>query len=370
MKVPFVDLAQQFQTLKPEVMAAVERVFSSASFILGPDVAEFEKAFADYCGVKECVAVQSGTSALFLALKGLGIGPGDDVIVPCNSFIATAEAVSLAGAHPVFIDVDFATGLMDPAQLDKVATPKTKAVIPVHLYGQLADMEKIMEWAKTKNVLVLEDACQAHGAKRNGVRAGAWGAAAAFSFYPGKNLGAYGEGGAVVTNDADVAKKLRELRNHGSSKKYHHENLGYNFRLDTVQAAILKVKLPHLDDWNARRAAAAAKYVQGLAGVPGITPVTTAPGNEHIYHVFAVFTEQRDKLIAALAEEGIATNIHYPIPIHLQPAYAGHGHAVGSFPNAEKFANQTLSLPIFPELTDEQISAVCAAIKKAMANLG
>ncbi|HEX3671799.1 MAG TPA: DegT/DnrJ/EryC1/StrS family aminotransferase [Candidatus Cybelea sp.] len=361
--VPFVDLKAQFRSLRAELLPRITQVMEDASFILGPDVAAFEENFARYVGVEHCVGVESGTAAVQFALEVLGIGPGDDVIVPANTYIASALAVSAAGARPVLVDVD-ANYLIDPDLLERALTPSTKAIMPVHLYGQVVPMEPILEFARRHGVFVVEDACQAHGALWNGRRAGSFGDVAAFSFYPGKNLGAYGDAGAIVTSDAALAERLRLLRDFGQRKKYEHLIKGGNCRLDSIQAAILDVKLRRLDEWNEARRRHAASYDARLSNI-GIKPPARVAGEAHVYHLYVIEVEHRDRVADALRQRGIATGIHYPIPIHLQPAYAELNLGRGSFPQTERFAERILSLPMFPELTDEQIDLVAAALASA-----
>lgn len=361
--IPFVDLRLQYQSIKAEVDAAVARVLGSASFILGPEVQAFEEAFAEYVGARFCVCVSNGTAAIQLAVTACGLGAGDEVIVPANSFFATAEGVSTASATPVFVDADPISYTIDPAKIEAAITERTRAVMPVHLYGQAADLDPIFEIAERHNLVVIEDAAQAHGSKYKGRRVGALGEAGCFSFYPGKNLGAYGEGGAVVTNDEEVARRVRLLRDHGSERKYVHEIVGYNFRLEGLQGAVLGVKLKYLDRWNALRREHAALYNELLAGSNGgLTLPREMPYAEHIYHLYVVQLDARDELQKRLTEAGVQTGIHYPVPIHLQPAYASLGHKAGDFPQSERQAGRVLSLPMFPELTDEQIARVAEAI--------
>jgi dTDP-4-amino-4,6-dideoxygalactose transaminase len=365
MPVPFVDLQAQYRSIKAEVDAAIQRVLDTSAFILGREVEAFEGAFAEYVGARECVGVSNGTAAIQLALQACGVGPGDEVIVPANTFFATAEAVSTAGATPVFADCDPVTYNIDAGKIEAAITPRTRAVIPVHLYGQPADLDAVFEVAGRHDLLVIEDAAQAHGARYRGGRVGARGLAGCFSFYPGKNLGAYGEGGAVVTNDPGVARRLRMLRDHGSEQKYRHEVVGYNFRLEGIQGAVLGVKLKHLDDWNALRRRHAARYRELLApladsGALGL-PVE-ADYAEHVYHLFVVRTDARDSLQRYLSAAGVQTGIHYPVPVHLQPAYAALGHKEGDFPNSESQAKRVLSLPMFAELTEQQLRYVAAAL--------
>jgi len=363
MKVNFVDLKAQYQTIKPEIDKAIENVISNTAFILGKAVAEFEEQFAAYCGAKHCAGINSGTSALIMALKALDVGEGDEVITTTNTFIATAEAISFAGATPVLVDIEDGTYNMDPGKLEKAITGKTKAIIPVHLYGQPADMDPILEIAKEKGVAVIEDSCQAHGAQYKGKKAGGLGTVACFSFYPGKNLGAYGEGGAVTTNDEGIAQKVRMLRDHGSPKKFYHEFIGNNCRLEGIQGAVLSVKLKHLDKWNDGRRKNADLYRKYLEGT-GVGLPEEMPYARHVYHVFCVRVKDREKLINFLKEKGIYTNIHYPIPIHLQKAYQFLGYKKGDFPVTEGSMDQILSLPMFAELTEEEIKYTADCIKE------
>jgi dTDP-4-amino-4,6-dideoxygalactose transaminase len=360
--IPFVDLKAQYQSIKSEIDAAIARVIESAWFVLGPEVEHFEKSFAEYCGARFCVGVNSGTAALQLALMAAGVGAGDEVIVPANSFFATAETVSVVGATPVFVDADRIACTIEISKIEAAITSRTRAIVPVHLYGQPADLDPIFEIARRRNLLVIEDAAQAHGAEYKGRRVGAFGDAGCFSFYPGKNLGAYGEGGAVVTNDEKVAARLRMLRDHGSVRKYQHEIIGYNFRLEAIQAAVLNVKLSHLNSWNDLRRAHAARYHELLRDTALVLP-HEMPYARHVYHVYAVQSDARDELQKKLAGSGVQTVIHYPIPIHLQPAYASLGYQRGSFPEAERQCDRMLSLPMFPELTAEQQNAVVSAIR-------
>jgi dTDP-4-amino-4,6-dideoxygalactose transaminase len=362
MNVPFVDLRAQYRTIKEEIDAAVARVVESASFVLGPEVEAFESAFAAYVGARFCVGVNSGTAAIQLALQACGVGAGDEVIVPANTFFATAEAVSTAGAKPVFVDCDPVTYNIDPSKIGLAVTPRTRAVIPVHLYGQPADLDAVFEAAGKHDLLVIEDAAQAHGAEYKNARVGARGAAGCFSFYPGKNLGAYGEGGAVLTDDEQVARRVRLLRDHGSERKYTHEVVGYNFRLEAMQGAVLNVKLRHLDGWNERRRAHAARYNELLADSGLVLPLE-ADDARHVYHLYVVQAEDRDALQKHLGAAGVQTGIHYPVPVHLQPAYAAHGHRPGDFPNAERQAGRILSLPMFPELTEAQAAHVAEGVR-------
>ena len=366
MEIPFVDLKAQYRQIQDEVDPAVLAVMQRGDFVLGGAVTEFERAFADYCGVKYCVGVDSGYSALEMIVRAYDIGPGDEVITAANTFIATVLAISNAGATPVLVDCDPETYNIDAAKIEAAITSRTKAIMPVHLYGQIADMDAILAIARKHNLYVFEDAAQASGARYKGRRAGSLGHAAAFSFYPGKNLGAYGDGGAVTTNDPDVAEKIRLLRNIGQKIKYFHEIKGFNHRLDTMQAAVLGVKLPYLDGWNASRRRAAATYADLLADLPLITPTTT-DDTEHIFHLYVVRVADREALMDDLKSKGIATGLHYPIPIHLQPAYAELGYKRGDFPVTEEYAELILSLPIFPELDDDKVTYVTDAIREHMA---
>jgi dTDP-4-amino-4,6-dideoxygalactose transaminase len=377
MNVPFVDLQAQYRSIKREVDEAIARVVESAAFILGREVEAFEAAFAAYLGARFCVGVNSGTAAVQLAVTACGVGAGDEVLVPANTFFATAEAVSTAGATPVFVDADPVSYTIDVNKIEAAITPRTRAIIPVHLYGQSADLDPIFEIAARHNLSVIEDAAQAHGSLYKGRRVGALGRANCFSFYPGKNLGAYGEGGAVVTDDAEVARRVRLLRDHGSEQKYRHDIIGYNFRLEGIQGAVLNVKLKHLDGWNELRRAHAARYHELLSGAfdgniggdgggDDSMPLTLPrelPYARHIYHLYVVQTEARDALQQHLTAAGIQTGVHYPVPVHLQPAYASLGRRAGDFPEAERQAARVLSLPMFPELTAAQIERVTQAVR-------
>ncbi|MGB7845002.1 MAG: DegT/DnrJ/EryC1/StrS family aminotransferase [Candidatus Acidiferrum sp.] len=365
-RVPFVDLTAQYRTIAREIAEVTSKVMEEADFILGGDVNLFEEEFASFCGVQFAVGVDSGTSALELALRAYGIGPGDEVITAANTFIATALAISHAGAKPVLVDVDPSTYRIDVAALANAITPRTKGIIPVHLYGQPAHMAPIRQLADKLGPIVIEDACQAHGARYSGKRAGSLGHAAAFSFYPGKNLGAYGDGGMVVTNDPDIAERLRMLRNYGQKEKYHHLFRGYNRRLDTLQAAILRVKLKHLDRWNAARRWNARLYQQFLEGT-GVTTPVEARGTEPVWHLYVIESEHRDSLRDYLSSKGISVGIHYPIPIHLQPAYQDLGYKAGDFPVTESASRRILSLPMYPELRSSQIEFVSDTIRAFIA---
>jgi dTDP-4-amino-4,6-dideoxygalactose transaminase/acetyltransferase-like isoleucine patch superfamily enzyme len=364
--IPLVDLAAQHQSLKQEIRVAMDRVILNTRFISGKEVKEFESAFARFCNVEHAVGVANGTDALTLALRALGVGAGDEVITVSNSFIATPEAILGVNATPVFVDVDPQTHLMDPSLLEARITPRTKAIIPVHLYGQLAPMPEIMEIAKRHNLKVIEDAAQAHGATLHGRGPGQWGDIASFSFYPGKNLGAYGDAGAVVTNNAELAQKLAMLRDHGRTGKYESAVIGCNSRLDTLQAAVLLVKLPHLAKWNESRRKWSNYYREQLAGMPIHLPVD-AEASCPVFHLFVVRHPNRDRLAAYLRERGIASGIHYPLPLHLQPALACLGHKEGDFPVTEAAAKEILSLPMFPELKQADADRVVAAVRSFLA---
>ena len=361
MKVPFLDLQSPHRELREELEAANRRVLDSGWFILGPELEAFEAEFAAYCGARHCVGVGNGLEALHLILRGYSIGPGDEVIVPAHTFIATWLAVSYAGAKPVPVEVDPATANLDPTRIEAAVTARTRAILPVHLYGRPAAMEEIGAIAARHGLKVIEDAAQAHGARYRGERAGSLGAAAGFSFYPGKNLGALGDGGAVTTDDPQLAEQLRMLRNYGSSQKYVHQLAGVNSRLDELQAAFLRVKLRLLDAWNARRAAVAARYAEGLAGSGLVLPEVPA-GIEPSWHLYVVRSKERDALQARLAAAGIGSLIHYPLPPYRQQAYAGLGIDPARFPVSEALAAEVLSLPMGPHLSDAQVAAVIAAV--------
>lgn len=364
MAIPFVDLQTQYQSIKDEVNPAIHRVLEKCDFVLGQAVRDFEKDFAAYCEADYAIGVDSGYSALELALLGLGVGPGDEVITQANTFMATALAIHNTGAKPVLVDIDPDTYLLDPGQLEAAITPATKAIMPVHLYGQPSDMGPITAVAQKHNLVVVEDAAQAHGARYQGKRVGGIGTAAGFSFYPGKNLGAYGDGGAVVTNDPELAEKMVMLRNLGMKVKYHHEVKGFNHRLDTMQAAVLGVKLRYLDGWNENRRQVAAWYEELLADTLVVAP-KTAVNAEHVYHLYVVRVPgDREALMASLKETGIASGLHYPIPIHCQPAFAELDYQEGDFPITEAYAGTILSLPMFAELTREEIVFITDHIKK------
>jgi dTDP-4-amino-4,6-dideoxygalactose transaminase len=365
LRVPLVDLAAQQAAVRAELDAAAARVLSDAEFILGRDVDCFEKEFAQYSGCAHGVGVDSGTSALELALRAYGVGPGDEVIVPANTFIATALAVSATGAIPVLVDVDPLTYTIDVTSVEDAITARTRAIIPVHLYGQPADMDPLLEIARRRQLVVIEDACQAHGARYKGRRVGSLGSAAAFSFYPSKNLGACGDGGIVTTSDEDIAKSLRMLRNYGQEKKYHHVTRGYNRRLDNLQAALLRVKLRHLDVWNEARRDCAEWY-RLLLSAAVVTPVV-ADYAEPVWHLYVVQVDDREEMQRYLDERGIGTGIHYPIPVHLQSAYRDLGYLRGDFPIAEQTAENILSLPMYPELQKTALTQVADAVAEFVA---
>jgi dTDP-4-amino-4,6-dideoxygalactose transaminase len=360
--IPFVDLKAQYASIKTEVNAAIQGVLDSCQFTLGSEVAKFEEEFAAYSGAQMGIGVNTGTSALHLALLAADIGPGDEVITVPFTFVATVASVYYTGATPVLVDIDPQTFTMDPAAVEAAITPRTKAIMPVHLYGQCADMDPILTIARKHKLLVIEDAAQAHGAEYKGRRAGSMGDMGCFSFYPGKNLGAYGEGGMVVTDDPEFARKIRMLRDWGAEKKYQHVLKGYNFRLEGIQGAVLRVKLRHLEAWTEARRAAAGRYDRALAGSGVPTPIAL-PHNRHVYHIYAIRTAYRQAWMDALGAQGIQTGIHYPIPVHLLPAYADLGYKAGQFPHSEKAANEVLSLPMFPELTAAQTDTVAAAVR-------
>jgi dTDP-4-amino-4,6-dideoxygalactose transaminase len=361
MNVQLVDLHKQYQPLKAEILRGMEQALEGMHLFLGENVQAFEREFAQFCGVKHGIGVSDGTSALHVILRAMDIGPGDEVITVPYTFIATAEAILLVGARPVFVDIDPHSYLMDVGQIEAKITANTRAIMPVHLYGQTADMDAINALAQRYGLKVIEDACQAHGALYKGRCAGGLGDAASFSFYFSKNLGGYGEGGFITTNDDELAHKLRMLRDHGSERRYYHDLVGMNARLDELQAVILRVKLPHLEEWNECRRQNAARYNALLRGLPLILPAC-CPENKHVYHLYVVRTARRDELQAYLKEQGIATGIHYPVPLHLQRALKELGYRAGDFPVAEGVAGEVLSLPMYPELSDEQAHFVAAKV--------
>ncbi|MBX7208491.1 MAG: DegT/DnrJ/EryC1/StrS family aminotransferase [Verrucomicrobiaceae bacterium] len=366
-RIPILDLNAQYRVIRDEAIAAFDRIAESCGFAQGPAAKQFEDEFAAWCGVKECVGVNSGTSALHLALHCLDIGPGDEVITVPMTFIATAWAIYYVGAKPVFVDIDPARRTLDPAKLEAAITPRTKAIIPVHLYGQIADMDPILEIAKRHGIPVIEDAAQAHGATYKGRRAGQLGVMGCFSFYPGKNLGAFGEGGALVTNDEAFAKRARQLRSHAQSERYYHDELGYNYRMDSIQGAMLSLKLKHLDAWNAARARHAKRYAELLADLP-VTLPKEFPDSQSVWHCYVIESDRRDHLRQKLAEAGIESGLHYPLPLHLQKACAALGYKKGDFPVSERLGEHCLSLPMFAELTDEQLQRIASALRQALAD--
>jgi dTDP-4-amino-4,6-dideoxygalactose transaminase len=364
MNIPLVDLYAQYQPLKEEILGRIGEILDGMRLFLGPNVQAFEREFAAYQEVGHAVGISDGTTALRLALLACGVGAGDEVITASHTFIATAEAIALVGARPVFVDVDPCTYTIDVAQIEGRITPRTRAIIPVHLYGQPADMDPIMGIADRRGLWVIEDACQAHGARYRGRRTGGLGHMAAFSFYYSKNLGAYGEAGIVATNGEELARKVRMLRDHGSPQRYYHEMIGLNGRLDEMQAAVLRAKLPHLEEWNEQRRAHAAHYRELLSGLDEVTLPEVAGYAEHVYHLYVVRVPRRDELKEVLARQGIGTGIHYPIPCHLQPAFRYLGYQVGDLPATERVAGEVLSLPMYPELTAEQRLYVVNAIRE------
>ena len=362
MKVQFLDLKAQYRSIKEEVENSLQEVMENTAFASGPFVRTFEEEFANFCGAKYCVGVNSGTSALHVALLAHNIRPGDEVITVSNTFIATVWAITYCGAVPVFVDVDPDTYLINPDLIEKAITKKTKAILPVHLYGQPADMDSINEIAKKHNLVVIEDAAQAHAATYNGKRIGSLGNTTCFSFYPGKNLGAYGEGGAVVTDDIDIANHMRMLRDHGQSKRYYHDLIGFNYRMDGFQGAILSIKLKYLQEWTERRNEIAKSYKDGLKNINGLQVLSIRNNVVSAFHLFVILTHHRNDLINYLTEKGISTGLHYPIPVHLQKAYKHLGYKKGDFPNSEYLANNCISLPMYAELTTDMVDTVIDAV--------
>jgi dTDP-4-amino-4,6-dideoxygalactose transaminase len=366
---PFVDLERQYLSIKEEIDAALLEAVASSQFVLGEELTRFEEEFASYCGTRYCVGVGSGTAAIHLALEALGVSQGDEVIVPANTFFGSVSPVLKLGATPVLVDCDSESATIDVDATSGAVGPRTKAVLAVHLYGQPADIDPLAQLCASRSIALIEDACQAHGARYKGRRAGSLGRIAAFSFYPSKNLGAFGDGGGLTTDDEDLAKRIRVLRNLGQSRKYTHVAEGWNERLDTIQASVLRVKLRHLDRWNARRVRHAAAYEAALSGHGILTP-QSAPWAEHVWHVYAVRTPRREELRQALAADGIATGIHYPVPLHQQPALSRLGYAAGAFPVTEAWAREVLSLPMFAELERheiERVAGIAAASQSAAA---
>ena len=368
MEIPFVNLKKQYLPIKKEIDEAISKIIQNTAFVLGDVVKRFEDDFASFCNVKYCKGVSSGTSALQLALISLDIKRGDEVILPPNTFIATAEAVSLVGAKPVFVDIDPETYNINPELIKEKITNKTKAIIPVHLYGQPADMDPILEVAEEKNLFVIEDACQAHGAEYKGKRCGSIGNIGCFSFYPGKNLGAYGEGGAITTNNEEIAKKIEMLRDHGQTKKHHHEIICINSRLEGIQGAVLGVKLKYLNEWNNKRRKNAKYYNKRLDGLNRIKIPLEREYGKHVYHLYVIQSDKRRALQEFLTSKGIATGLHYPIPIHLQLAYSYLDLKKGAFPVTESYVNRIISLPMFPELEKEEIDFVADSIANFLKN--
>jgi dTDP-4-amino-4,6-dideoxygalactose transaminase len=362
LKIPLMNLKRQNDALKEEYLQAIGCVIDRGAYILGEEVSRFEEEFAAFQGVRFCLGVSNGTTALHLALTACGVGPGDEVLTVPNSFVATAEAVAHCGATPVFVDVDPETLQMDPELAERAVTPRTRAILPVHLYGCPAPVDRLADLAARRGLVLVEDAAQAHGASLGGQRVGGFGRAAAFSFFPGKNLGALGDAGAVVTNDEALYRKMRLLRDHGAPRKYCHELVGFNYRMDAIKGATLRIKLRRLERWNALRRERAALYLKELEGT-GLFLPRVPSGAEHVFHLFVVQTGRRDSLAAFLAERDIATGIHYPVPIHLQPAFAFLGLRQGDFPVAERAAERILSLPLCPEITGDEVREVCAAVR-------
>jgi dTDP-4-amino-4,6-dideoxygalactose transaminase len=365
-RIPLVDLALQHRAIAEEVARGFADVCARGAFILGAEVARFEEAFARFAGVAHCVGVANGTDALELALRAAGVGAGDEVVLPANTFIATALAVVRAGATPVLVDCDPVYHLLDPSAVRAALGPRTRALVPVHLYGQMAPMEDLRAVASAAGVAIVEDAAQAHGATRDGTPAGGLGVAAGTSFYPGKNLGAYGDGGAVLTTSAEIAARVRALRNYGSEAKYEHPERGFNSRLDTLQAVVLNAKLAHLAAWNDARRAAARCYDELLAGIPGVVLPATLSGNVHVWHLYVVRVQERDRVLGRLKDAGIDAGVHYPVPIHLQGAFRDLGYRPGDFPIAEAAARDILSLPIYPGITPAQQERVATALRAAL----
>jgi dTDP-4-amino-4,6-dideoxygalactose transaminase len=371
--IPLVDLKAQYAAIQPDVDAAIARVLGHTGFIGGKEVKDFEAAFAAYQRTARCIGIASGTAALFIVLRALKIGgyvggsASDEIITTPHTFIATTEAIEAAGARAVFVDIDPATFNIDPNQIEAAITPNTRAIMPVHLYGQLAPMDRIMEIARRHKLRVIEDAAQAHGAEYQGLRAGAWGDAACFSFYPGKNLGAYGDGGAICTNDTDLADRIAKLRDHGRTSKYEHDVIGYGERLDALQAAVLSAKLPYLDEWNDARHRHAAHYDALLAGMAGVCTPLHMDDARHVYHIYCISVAgDRDAILKRLNERGVGVGIHYPVPLHMQPALAHLGYPRGAFPHTERAADTILSLPIYPEMTPDQINTVAETLAECL----
>jgi dTDP-4-amino-4,6-dideoxygalactose transaminase len=361
--IPLVDLKSQYQSIKNEIDSAISEVVESCQFILGPKVEAFETDFAAHCQSRFAFGVNSGTSAVHLALLAAGVGPGHEVITVSFTFVATVAGILYTGAAPVFVDIDPRTCNIDPAKIEAAITPRTKVLMPVHLYGSCADMDPIIDIARRHNLTLVEDAAQAHGAEYKGRRAGSMGDLACFSFYPGKNLGAYGEGGAVVTNNEEYVEVMKQLRDQGQSKKYYHERVGYNYRMEAIQGAVLGVKLKHLDDWNAARRKHAEVYRRELADV-GLRLLEEPAGGQSVHHIFPLFTERRDELRAHLNTAGVSTGIHYPIPVHLQRGYRDLGSNAGDLPHTERVCQEVLSLPMYPELANETVMQIADSVRQ------
>jgi dTDP-4-amino-4,6-dideoxygalactose transaminase len=365
-KIPLVDLKAQYQNHKSEIDAAMQRVIDTTSFIMGPAVREFEEAFAACCTTSYAIGVDSGTGALNLVFRALGLGPGDEVITTPHTFIATTEMLNHMGVKPVFVDIDPKTYNINPALIEGAITPRTKVILPVHLYGQPADMDPILTIAERHGLNVIEDAAQAHAAEYKGRRTGSLAKAAIFSFYPGKNLGAYGDAGAVVTDDEALGEKVCLLRNHGRFSKYEHQIAGWGARMDTLQAAILHAKLAHLEDWTQKRRAVAARYRELLSGLEGVELPFESPDVRHVYHLFVTRVSNRDQVWDKLKARGVGAGVHYPVPLHLQPTYAYLGHRRGDFPETESAAGSVLSLPLYPEMSEEQVEYVVDAMRESI----
>lgn len=364
-EVPYYDLKEQYAGLRAEILEAIDHTCRNTAFSLGDEVASFETEFAAYCQARHCIAVNSGTSALHLALLAAGVGPGDEVITSPNTFIATAEAIAYTGAKIVFADIEARTANLNPRAAEAAVTPRTKAILPVHLYGRPAEMDAFQKLADARKIALIEDAAQAHGGRFRGRRLGAIGLCGAYSFYPSKNLGAYGEAGAIVTDDEKVAQYCRAARSHGEFRRYFHDFIGYNYRMEGFQGAVLRVKLKHLDDWSARRKTIAQRYRERLNGLDLAMPQDD-PRDECAYHLFVIYIENRDAIQRQLKNRGIGTAIHYPLPLHLQKALVHLGYKAGDFPNTERACQQTLALPLFPELKNEQIDYVCDSLREAL----
>jgi dTDP-4-amino-4,6-dideoxygalactose transaminase len=368
MYVPFLDLRAQNRSVWSEIQAALEPVMEEAQFILGPAVERFEARFAEYVGVRHCVGLNNGTSSLHMALLACDVGPGDEVITTPATWVSTAWAISYVGARPVFVDVDPHTYTLDPRKVERAITPRTRALLPVHLYGQAADVVRLRDIADDRGLVLIEDAAQAHGARLAGRCVGSFGRAGCFSFYPGKNLGAFGEAGCVVTDDDEVARRIRRLRDHAQEHRHHHVEVGYNTRMEGIQAAVLDAKLPHLDAWNAARARHARRYRELLADVPDLVLPSPRRPEGHVWHLFVIVSRDRprEEVRRALAGRGVATGVHYPTPVPFQPAYADLGYRPGDFPVAEDLMANCLSLPLFPELTAEQVEHTAAVLREVL----